>query len=80
MCEITSVEDIRDAIGGLSPEDRAQLMPEVVPQLCHEVLNNPELLKQMLPRCEEMMRDPKVQKAMCPIMERMFTSMMGPNR
>lgn len=79
MCEITSLPEVRDAIRALSPEDQAQLMLDMGPELCSSVMQRPEMMQQMASRCEEMMRDPEVQKVMRPMMERMFSSMMGGN-
>ncbi len=80
MCEITSLADVRDAIRALTPEDQAQLMLDMGPELCLSVMQRPEMMQQMGSRCEEMMRDPELQKVMRPMMERMFSSMMGGNR
>lgn len=70
------VEEIRDAILQLTPEQRARLMTEVGPDLCRSVMGAPALMMEMMPRCQEMLRDPEVMKTMRPMMERMMQGMM----
>lgn len=76
MCVISSVEEVRDAILQLTPEQRARLMAEVGPELCRSVMANPALMTEMMPKCQELMKDPEVMKAMRPMMEGMMRSMM----
>jgi hypothetical protein len=75
---MNSVSEIRKAILQLTPEQRAQLMTEVAPDLCRSVMQNPEIMAQVMPSCQEtMMKNPDLMKAMRPMMERMMQSMTG---
>lgn len=78
---MNGVEEIRDAILQLTPEQRADLMTQVGPDLCRSMMGSPALMMEMMPRCQEMMKDPEVMKAMRPMMERMMQNMMpgGPS-
>jgi hypothetical protein len=74
---MSSVEEIRDAILQLTPDERARLMAEVGPELCRSMMGNPALMIEMMPGCQNMMKDPEVIKAMRPMMERMMRGNAG---
>ncbi len=49
------IEEIKQAILKLSPEDRLRLMQEVGPELCESMMVNRDAMAEMMPRCREMM-------------------------
>ena len=73
---VNSMEEIRDAILQLTPEQRARLMAEVGPDLCRSVMGNPALMMEVMSGCGKMMRGPEFMKAMRPMMEHMMANMM----
>lgn len=72
-----TIEEIRDGIQSLSPEDRMRLMMELGPEMCSFLMTSPQMMAEMMPRCREWMQDPAVQRSMPTMMRQMMQTMMA---
>lgn len=71
-----NAEAIRKELQNLSPEERAQILKDLMPELCRMIMSDPVLMQQMMPRCQEMMRDQRAAPFMRPMMEQIMKNMM----